>query len=565
MGQARWPHARPGRARRRRTGAGAVAAARPLALLAAAALAVLAVLPGGAPARAQAATPDRSPRAARASAAGAATAPGGVRAVTAPAPGTRAVDMRATAAGAARTVVSFTFDDGDADQATGIRILHRYHMAGTFYIITGAVGTPGYLTLAQLHWLAGQGDEIGAHTVSHLELTGITPAEARRQACMSRAILTGWGFRVTSFAYPGGAAGRRAEAIVAGCGFDSARLTTGLRNGGCPDCTVTESIPPAMPMGIRTAGEVDHTWTLRDLEGLVTRAERAGGGWLPLIFHHICSAHQCGPLSIRASILNAFAHWLAGRSGRGTVVRTVSQVTGGPDRPVQRARPAAPHGIVSQSLETVGPTGAVNPQLEAAGGGPVLPRCWMVGGYGRNTATWQRTSDARSGRWAERLTVSAYHSGDDKLLQQFDLGQCSLPVTAGRTYALGSWYKSSAAIQYSVYYRTSSGRWAYWTSGPYLPASSGWAHATWVTPPVPAGASGLSFGLALFHPGWLVTDSYSFGPPPADVARQVADGVVLAALAAGGALAAARVIRRRRRAIKPARPDGKRAASSSRP
>ena len=97
--------------------------------------------------------------------------------------------MRATAAGAARTVVSFTFDDGDADQATGARILHRYHMAGTFYIITGAVGTPGYLTLAQLHWLAGQGDEIGAHTVSHLELTGITPAEARRQACMSRAIL----------------------------------------------------------------------------------------------------------------------------------------------------------------------------------------------------------------------------------------------------------------------------------------------------------------------------------------------------------------------------------------
>ena len=548
MGQARWPYGRPGRGRRRRTGAGAATAARPLALLAATALAVLAVVPGGAPAQAQAASPDRSPRAARAPATGAATAPGGVRAAT-----------------AGRTVVSFTFDDGDADQATGARILHRYHLAGTFYIITGAVGTPGYLTVGQLHWLAGQGDEIGAHTVSHLELTGITPAEARRQACLSRAILTGWGFRVTSFAYPGGAAGRQAEAVVAGCGFDSARLTTGLRNGGCPDCTIAESIPPAAPMGIRTPGEVDGSWTLRDLEGLVTRAERAGGGWLPLIFHHICAAHQCGPLSTRASILNAFAHWLAGRGARGTVVRTVSQVTGGPDRAVPRVRPAAPHGIVNQSLERAGPTGAVNPQIEAARGGPVLPRCWMLGGYGGNTASWQRTGDARSGRWAERLTITAYHSGDDKLLQQFDLGQCSLPVTPGRAYALGSWYKSSAPIQYSVYYRTSSGRWAYWTSGPYLPASGGWAHATWVTPPVPAGASGLSFGLALFHRGWLITDSYSFGPPPADVARQVADGVVLAALAAGGALAAARVIRRRRRAANPARPDGKRAASSSRP
>jgi peptidoglycan/xylan/chitin deacetylase (PgdA/CDA1 family) len=537
---------RPGHARRR-TG-GAAAAARLLALLAAAALAVMAAVPGSAPARAQAVSPDRSPRAARAPAARAVAAPGGARAAT-----------------AGQTVVSFTFDDGDADQATAARILHRYHMAGTFYIITGAVGTPGYLTMAQLHWLATQGDEIGAHTVSHLELTGITPAEARRQACMSRAILTGWGFRVTSFAYPGGAADRRAEAIAAGCGFDSARLTTGLRNGGCPGCRITESIPPATPMGIRTPGELDGSWTLRDLEDLVTRAERAGGGWLPLIFHHICTARQCGPLSARASMLNAFAHWLAGRSRGGTVVRTVSQVTGGPDRAVQRTRPAAPHGIVNGSLESAGPSGAVNPQIEAARGGPVLPRCWMIGGYGQNTASWQRTAGARSGRWAERLTVTGYHSGDAKLLQQFDLGQCSLPVTPGRAYTLGSWYRSSAAIQYSVYYRTASGRWAYWTSGPYFPASSGWAQATWVTPPVPAGASGLSFGLALFHRGWLITDSYSFGPVPANVARRVADAVVLAGLAAAAALAAARAIRRRRRAVKLARPDGKRAASSSRP
>ncbi len=548
MSQARWPRGRPGRARRRTAGAGAAVAARPLALLAAAALAVVATVPGSAPARAQPISPGRSPRGAPAQAAGAVAAPGGTRAAT-----------------AGPTVVSFTFDDGDADQATAARILHRYHMAGTFYIITGAVGTPGYLTLAQLHRFAAQGDEIGAHTVSHLELTGITPAEARRQACMSRAILTGWGFRVTSFAYPGGAADRRAQAIVGSCGFDSARLTTGLRNGGCPGCTITESIPPATPMGIRTPGEVDGSWTLHDLEGLVTRAERAGGGWLPLIFHHICSVQQCGPLSTRASMLNAFAHWLAGRSGEGTVVRTVSQVTGGPDRAVQRTRPAAPHGLVNPSLESAGPTGAVNPQIEAARGGPVLPQCWMLGGYGRNLASWQRTRDAQSGRWAERLTVTAYHSGDAQLLQQFDLGQCALPVRAGRAYALSSWYRSSADIQYSVYYRTASGRWAYWTSGPYLPASSGWVQATWVTPPVPAGASGLSFGLALFHRGWLITDSYRFGRAPADVARQVADGVVLAGLLAAAALAAARAIRRRRRAVKPVRPDGKRAASSSRP
>ena len=108
-----------------------------------------------------------------------------------------------------RTVVSFTFDDGDADQMTAARILRSYGMRGTFYIITGAVGTPGYVTLADLHQLAAAGNEIGGHTVSHLELTHVSTAEARRQVCTGRDILTRWGFRVTSFAYPGAATARR--------------------------------------------------------------------------------------------------------------------------------------------------------------------------------------------------------------------------------------------------------------------------------------------------------------------------------------------------------------------
>lgn len=39
------------------------------------------------------------------------------------------------------TVVTLTFDDGDADQMTAARVLRRRGLAATFYIITGAVGT----------------------------------------------------------------------------------------------------------------------------------------------------------------------------------------------------------------------------------------------------------------------------------------------------------------------------------------------------------------------------------------------------------------------------------------
>jgi len=30
-------------------------------------------------------------------------------------------------------------------------------------------------------------------------------------------------------------------------------------------------------------------WTLADLQGYVTRAEEAGGGWLTYTFHEICA------------------------------------------------------------------------------------------------------------------------------------------------------------------------------------------------------------------------------------------------------------------------------------
>ena len=192
------------------------------------------------------------------------------------------------------------------------------------------------------------------------------------------------------------------------------------------------------------------------------------------------------------------------------------------------------------------------------------PRCWMEAGYGRNTARWQRTTDSHGGRWAERLTVTGYHSGDAKLLPQFDLGQCSLPVRPGRSYTLGTWYQSTARTQYSVYYRTWSGRWAYWTSSPYFPASPGWAHARWATPPVPAGATGLSFGLALFSNGSLTTDSYSLAATPPDLARRITVVSLLAVVAAAGLATAAQVVRRRRPRAKPVPVDRKWLSSSSR-
>jgi peptidoglycan/xylan/chitin deacetylase (PgdA/CDA1 family) len=454
-----------------------------------------------------------------------------------------------SAAAVTHTVVSFTFDDGDADQMTAARVLHTYGLHGTFYIIAGAVGAPNYVTLPDLHTLAAYGDEIGGHTVSHLELPHITAAEARRQVCDGRDTLIRWGFHhVISFAYPGGVFSPATEAIVRECGFNSARTVAGLHSPGCPRCALAETMPPKDPYALRVAGQVDGTWTLTTLENLVIGLERGGGGWLPLVFHHICATGNCSSLSVRLSLVNAFAKWLAPRQSMGTVVKTVGQVISGPARPAVTAAAAPPHGVINPWLNTLSDSGAVDPTVEAASNSVPFPLCWMQADYGQNSVTWRRIRGGHDSPWAMRLTMTSHRSGAAKLIQQFDTGQCSIPVVPGQSYDLATWYKSTATTQFSVYYRIPEGRWLYWTSSPFYRATSRWADATWTTPPLPANGSGLSFGLTLFSRGSLTTDDYSVRATPLSVTRRILDIAILALLVFGGVAAALRRRRRRRTA-----------------
>jgi peptidoglycan/xylan/chitin deacetylase (PgdA/CDA1 family) len=419
------------------------------------------------------------------------------------------------------TAVSLTFDDGDADQSIAASILAQHELRGTFYIITGAVGSPGYLTLSDVRRLAAAGNEIGGHTVSHLDLTRVALLEARRQVCASRAILTGWGFQVTSFAYPDGSQNPAVRRIVQECGYNSGRLDGGLRSPTCDDCAAAGPFQPTDAEGVETPDQVDNTWTLADLQYSVTAAEQTGG-WVPLVFHHICDTPVCGPLSVRASTLREFTDWLADRSHLGTQVETVDQVVGGPVRAVAPVAPVAPHGVVNGSLETLGAYDADESDLGSSTAHPTVPRCWTESGYGKNTAQWTRVPGGHRSRFAEQVTVTAHSSGDTKLLPRFDLGQCAPPATPGSAYQLTAWYHGTVRTQYSVYYRTPQGRWVYWTSSPFFAPASTWTQASWRTPALPADGSALSFGLAVADVGTLTTDDYAIQaePPVAPPAPQ---------------------------------------------
>lgn len=398
------------------------------------------------------------------------------------------------------TVVSLTFDESSEDQFQAAQTLKTYGLQGTFFINSGFLGAPGYLTVDNVKSLAADGNEIGGHTVNLADLPTLSADEATRQVCIDRRNLMQWGLEVSTFSYPFGAVNPTVESIVKNCGYNGARGQGELRSkAGCPDCALSESIHPADPYRLKAPAVVDKTWTLADLQKVVASVP-AGGGWVQLAFHHVCD-NVCDPASVDTGVFREFAAWLAAESAqRKLAVRTVGQILGGDVHALVDAPVAAPAGRGVNALK--------NPDLEAPG--PYgLPACWQTGGYGVNKAAFETVPKGRSASRGELVVVSGYESGDAKLLPKMDLGACAPSVTAGRTYSLRAWYTSDAATQFAVYYRTDPGTWKYWTSSNWFPASSGYAEARWTTPEVPAEAKAISFGLSIFRNGTLISDDYS--------------------------------------------------------
>ncbi len=145
-----------------------------------------------------------------------------------------------------------------------------------------------------------------------------------------------------------------------------------------------------------------------------------------------------------------------------------------------------------------------NPSLETATNN--VPNCWLLGGFGTNSFTWTRTSDAHTGSWGEKLALTSYTSGDRKLTSVQDTGTCAPAAVPGRTYTVTAWYKSNVTARFFAYYR-SGGTWKYWATASF-PASSSWAQASWATPAVPSDATHLSVGMGLSTVGSVTMDDF---------------------------------------------------------
>jgi endoglucanase len=220
-----------------------------------------------------------------------------------------------------QTVVSIQFDDGVADQIDTLPILNAHGMHATYFVNTGVVGDAGHMTWDQLHQLATAGNEIAGHTLTHVNLKPLKTAEARLEVCQDRNNLIGQGFQPTSFAYPFGTFDAGTKQVVKDCGYNSGR---GVAGG-------TETIPPLDAYATRTPPNPKQGTTVETIESYVTAAEQSGGGWVQLVFHHLCN--QCDAYSITPADFTALLDWLQPRAVNGTVVQTTAEVIGGPVQP----------------------------------------------------------------------------------------------------------------------------------------------------------------------------------------------------------------------------------------
>jgi hypothetical protein len=147
----------------------------------------------------------------------------------------------------------------------------------------------------------------------------------------------------------------------------------------------------------------------------------------------------------------------------------------------------------------------------------------MTAGWGTHTTVYGTTTDSHTGAVATTLTVSNWVSGDSKWLivqrgQGTDSSNSYTPAAQpGHTYNMwvyykGVWSGSSAGI--TAYYRDANNVWQYWTSGFLASPSDSWNLSNFTTPPLPAGATAVSFGMSLTGNGTLTTDDYAMTVNP---------------------------------------------------
>ncbi|HEX8946997.1 MAG TPA: polysaccharide deacetylase family protein [Candidatus Paceibacterota bacterium] len=180
--------------------------------------------------------------------------------------------------------VTLTFDDGWASQyQNAFPVMKQDGLVGTFYIVTHELADynyAGFMSKANLKDLYAAGDEIGAHTQTHTDLTTLSQSQQKQEINGSKSDLLALNIGpINSFNYPYGSYTQALEGLVKDAGFKDARST----DGGYASPTSDKYALPRM--------SILNTTKAADIEKWIDTA-MAQKSWLILAFHQVDSSGQ---------------------------------------------------------------------------------------------------------------------------------------------------------------------------------------------------------------------------------------------------------------------------------
>jgi peptidoglycan/xylan/chitin deacetylase (PgdA/CDA1 family) len=380
--------------------------------------------------------------------------------------------------------------------------LNALHIKATFFAIGKNIVQGGSAAAKLLRDEVAAGHTVQNHTYDHASITGETTQTApltdkqitQELQKTSQAIVAAGLPRPTLYRPPYGDINAHADSVARGLGY---RIVApwGLPGTNIMDSkdwsgVSTEEIVSNVVNGYTSDGEFyngikDQTIVLMH-DGEDTETLNSIAALQPIV-DYMNANHLCSTATIRAD------------------------ATGGRVPPPPLPEPAAAKNLVK------------NPSLEQrrGTGSSAEPTCFQHAGaeLTGSTAKWAKVADVHTGKAAERVVVTRWTSGDRKLVlsQNTEDASCLAAVTPGVRYGTWVWFKGSWSVSGSAavpvcmitYYRDAAGEWQYWETGTCVQASSTWKLANYVTASLPAGATAISFGLALMGKGTLITDDYS--------------------------------------------------------
>ena len=127
-----------------------------------------------------------------------------------------------------KIIVTTSWDDGRKQDLRILELLDKYNLKGTFYICPNEIDVPelkGHMALSpdEIKQIS-KTQEIGAHTLSHPNLTKLPLNEVESEIKSSKQRLEGiLGKEIDMFCYPSGQYNNRIISLVRQAGFKGAR------------------------------------------------------------------------------------------------------------------------------------------------------------------------------------------------------------------------------------------------------------------------------------------------------------------------------------------------------